>query len=221
MDNNRKYAPEEDILCAIELVYGQDDMDILTSDLFGLEHSRTINIMGCILESDKVLLMGVYLEIAALHISYLYTPECLEMLGEEYTEQGKGIERKKTLLSLLGGYHYSELIFRGNGMEPMLSQGAYDVVISGYADHMEGRQETPAERFLLETGNEYEQFEKYLFSSDQLLKTNGRWIVLAKPGWILKSWELIQDRGLQLEYGQFRFYTELTGIRIPFYGSGL
>lgn len=210
MDNNRKYAPEEDILCAIELAYGQDDMDILTSDLYGLEHSRTINIMGCILESDKVLLMGANLEIAALLISYLYTPECLDMLGAEYTEQVKGSERKRTLFNLLGDYHYSELIFRGNGMEPILPPDAYDVVISGYADQPEKRRETPAERFLLETGTEYEQFEKFLISSDHLLKTNGRWIVLAKPGWILKSWELLQDKGLQLEYNQFRLYTELN-----------
>lgn len=210
MESNRKYAPEEDILCAIELIYGSDDIDIFTSGLFGLEHSRTINIMGCILESDKVLLIGESLLLAALLISYLYTPERLELLGTEFSEQVIGCKRKSSLHYLLGDYHCSELIFGGNDREPMLEQGVYDVVISGYADQPEGRLKMPLERFLLEAGTEYEQFEKYLVSSDQLLKTNGRWIVLAKPGWILKSWELIQDRGLQLEYDQFHLYTELN-----------
>ena len=210
MDNNRRYAPEEEILCAIELVYEQEDKGILSSDLFGLEHSRTINIMGCILETDKVFLMGARLELAALLISYLYTPECLELQGTEHTEQVKSSGRKRNLLYLLGDYHYSELIYRGNGMDSMLAPDAYNVVISGYAERTEGRGKTPAERFLLETGTEYEQFNKDLVSTDQLLKTNGRWIVLAKPSWILKSWELIQDRGLQLEYDQFRLYTELN-----------
>jgi hypothetical protein len=66
------------------------------------------------------------------------------------------------------------------------------------------------DRFAMELGEEYELFEKYLKETSENLTVNGVLILLARPCWILKVWNQLDDLNLVLDYQDYHLYIDNT-----------
>ncbi len=208
MDTVLKFAPEEDVISAMELVYEHEITNILISDIFGLNKALSFINFGCIKETDNVITMGSHLEITTLLISYIYTPQ---KLVTNVADSSCGINNTiwENINELLSGYKYSEPISSNLDVDIIeYEQGSFDVAIAGFSNLINSSVESPINRFSLETGIEYKIFEELLKKSSKLLKKDGRLVLLSKPGWILKVWGLIHELGLQLEYDSYRLYID-------------
>jgi len=206
MDTTLKFAHEEDVICAMELVYKHEIRNMLISNIFGLNKALSFINFACINDTDNVITIGSHLEITTLLISYIYTPQ---KLVTQISDKSFGIDNGllKNINELLSGYKYTEIISSNLDIELIeYEKESFDVAIVGFANLINISEEVQINRFSLETGIEYEMFEKLLSKSSKLLKKDGRLVVLTKPGWILKLWSLIHDLGLQLEYDSYSLY---------------
>jgi hypothetical protein len=208
MDTTLKFAHEEDVICAMELVYEHEIRNMLISNIFGLNKALSFINFACINDTDNVITIGSYLEITTLLISYIYTPQ---KLVTQILDTSCGLDNGllKNINELLSGYKYTEIISSNFDIGLVEYENeSFDVAIVGITNLMNISEEVQINRFSLETGIEYEMFEKLLTKSSKLLKKDGRLVVLTKPGWILKLWSLIHDLGLQLEYDSYSLYVD-------------
>ncbi len=206
METVLKFAPEEDVISAMELVYEHETTNVLKSNVFGLNNALRFINYGCIKDTDNVITIGSHLEIATLLISYIYTPN---RLVNNNVGSGCGIENRtwENINELLSGYQYTEPIIYNLDRDFIeYEEEAFDVAIVGFTNLINNPVESSINRFSLETGMEYEMFESLLIKFSKLLKKDGRLVLLAKPGWILKMWSLIHELGLQLEYDNYGLY---------------
>lgn len=208
MDTTLKFAHEEDVICAMELVYEHEIRNMLISNIFGLNKALSFINFACINDTDNVITIGPNLEITALLISYIYTPQ---KLVTQISDTSCGIDNGllKNINELLSGYKYTEIVSSNLDIELIeWERESFDVAIVGFTNLIDISEEVQINRFSLEAGVEYEMFEKLLTKSSKLLKKDGRLVVLTKPGWILKLWSLIHDLGLQLEYDSYSLYVD-------------
>jgi len=208
MDTTLKFAHEEDVICAMELVYEHEIRNMLISNIFGLNKALSFINFACINDTDNVITIGPNLEITALLISYIYTPQ---KLVTQISDTSCGIDNGllKNINELLSGYKYTEIVSSNLDIELIeWERKSFDVAIVGFTNLIDISEEVQINRFSLEAGLEYEMFEKLLTKSSKLLKKDGRLVVLTKPGWILKLWSLIHDLGLQLEYDSYSLYVD-------------
>lgn len=211
MDTLWQYVSEEDVISAVEIMCEHESLDVIASDIFGLVAALSFVNFGCIKDTDHVITIGSYLEIATLLISYLYT---LEKLAVEMMGPYSGVNHSawENIHQLLSGYRYTQPIYSDFDADSIeYGQESFDVAIVGYAAKLiNSSWEVPVDRFILEAGEEFDLFEKLLTKSSKLLKKDGRLVILAKPGWILKLWGLIQDLGLQMEFDYYHLYRDST-----------
>lgn len=208
MDTTLKFAHEEDVICAVELVYEHEIKNMLTSNIFGLNRALAFINFACINDTDNVITIGSHLEITTLLISYIYTPQ---KLVTQTSDTSCCIDNRllKNINELLSGYKYTEIISSNLHIGLIeYEKESFDVAILGFANLINISEEVQINRFSLETGIEYEMFERLLAKSSKLLKKDGRLVVLTKPGWILKLWSLIHDLGLKLEYNSYSLYVD-------------
>lgn len=208
MDTTLKLAHEEDVICAVELVYEHEIKNMLTSNIFGLNKALAFINFACINDTDNVITIGSHLEITTLLISYIYTPQ---KLVTQTSDTSCCIDNRllKNINELLSGYKYTEIISSNLHIGLIeYEKESFDVAILGFANLINISEEVQINRFSLETGIEYEMFERLLAKYSKLLKKDGRLVVLTKPGWILKLWSLIHDLGLQLEYDSYSLYVD-------------
>lgn len=208
MDKTLKFAHEEDVICAMELVYEHEIKNMLTSNIFGLNKALAFINFACINDTDNVITIGSHLEITTLLISYIYTPQ---KLVTQTSDTSCCIDNRllKNINELLSGYKYTEIISSNLHIGLIeYEKESFDVAILGFANLINISEEVQINRFSLETGIEYEMFERLLAKYSKLLKKDGRLVVLTKPGWILKLWSLIHDLGLQLEYDSYSLYVD-------------
>ncbi|WP_346940646.1 hypothetical protein [uncultured Clostridium sp.] len=208
MDTTLKFAHEEDVICAMELVYEHEIRNMLISNIFGLNKALSFINFACINDTDNVITIGSHLEITTLLISYIYAPQ---KLVTQISDTNCGINNGllKNINELLSGYKYTEIISSNFDIGLIeYEKESFDVAIVGFVNLINISEEVQINRFSLESGIEYEMFEKLLAKSSKLLKKDGRLIVLTKPGWILKLWSLIHDLGLQLEYDSYSLYID-------------
>jgi len=196
MDKTLKFAHEEDVICAMELVYEHEIRNMLISNIFGLNKALSFINFACINDTDNVITIGSHLEITTLLISYIYAPQ---KLVTQISDISCGIDNGvfKNINELLSGYKYTEIISSNFDIGLVeYEKESFDVAILGFANLINISEEVQINRFSLETGIEYEMFERLLAKSSKLLKKDGRLVVLTKQGWILKLWSLIHDLGL-------------------------
>ncbi|WP_346929435.1 hypothetical protein [Clostridium sp.] len=208
MDTTLKFAREEDVICAMELVYEHEIRNMLISNIFGLNKALSFINFACINDTDNVITIGSHLEITTLLISYIYAPQ---KLVTQISDTSCGINNGvlKNINELLSGYKYTEIVSSNLDIELIECEGeSFDVAIVGFTNLIDISEEVQINRFSLEAGVEYEMFEKLLTKSSKLLKKDGRLVVLTKPWWILKLWSLIHDLGLQLEYDSYSLYID-------------
>lgn len=208
MEKLLRFAPIEEVISATELIYEYENTDKLTSNAFELNNTIFFTNFGCIKDTDNVIAIASHLEIITCSISYIYNPQ---KLVANILDLGCDINKKRweSINELLLGYKYTKPFFSDfniNNME--YKEKTFDVAFVGFVNPNNSPLETPLSRFSLETGMEYEMFEKLLVKSSNLLKKDGVLVMLSKPAWILKAWSLIHDLGLQLEYDNYRLYTD-------------
>jgi hypothetical protein len=212
---NINYATEADVISALELIFVQENMETASSDFREIYESLLFCNMACTLETDKIILTGSQLDMAAIILSYIYTPDKLIIYQEKKEScfsNGLGLlEKAKQLLS--GYISRQPACLYGKKNSPELEFGTFDVVVASCFDEEREKQEIcrkdviPYNRYLLETGIEFERCKNSIINAGNWLKEEGRLIVLTKPAWILKLWNLLSDLGLQLEYDSYRLYT--------------
>lgn len=202
-----EFATVEDIISAFELIYEQDNVEIMTSNIFGLNNTLSLINFACIKDTDKVITIASHLELITWSISYIYTPE---KLVTNAVNPSCKIDEKRCgrINELLSGYNHTTPVFSEiqiNCIEP--EEEPYDAAIVGFID-TNNLTDAPIGRFTLETGIEFDIFEMLLIKSSNLLKENGILVILTKPAWILKLWSLVDSLGLQLEYDQYKLYAD-------------
>lgn len=208
MDSFTKYASIEDVTCALEIILEDDIKDGMLSKIFSFNNAFKIINFGCIKDTDQVLVMTNYSEIMAWIISYIFIPNKIIAKTAHsncYFDKSKW----EDLHLLLAGYQYTKPIFIGN--ENNLAEClelVFDVAIVGLLNPFNLQSEKPMNRFYLETGVDYELFEKYLIKTSEDLKDNGVLIILSKPGWILKVWDLLDSLTLLLDYNNYKLYAD-------------
>lgn len=203
-----KYASLEDVISAIELVHEHETTDKVYSNIFGLDNALTFINYGCIKNTDHVLVMTYYYELITWIISYIYVPNKL-VANTLYSHSNTDINKWNDFQLLLSGYHYTDPFF--SSIEIDCNEGGnvqYDVAIVGLLLPDNTMSEKTISRFYLETGDEYELFERCLIGNSKNLKDNGILIMLTKPGWLLKAWNLLEDLNLQLEYNNYQLYVD-------------
>ena len=219
MNSILQYASTEDVISATEIVYENEYTEFLNSNIFGLDKALSFVNLGCILETDNVLLIGSHLDIASLLISYIFTPHKLLTINVESSCcYNISNELRDYINQLLSESKYTESISSNVSIDFIEHEygeinGEFDVAIVGFANQINNSIDYPISRFHLETGFEFEQFEHLLKISSKKLKKDGRLVILSKPGWILKVWNLIHDHGLQLEYCDYSLHHD--DIRNP------
>jgi len=109
MDTTLKFAHEEDVICAMELVYEHEIRNMLISNIFGLNKALSFINFACINDTDNVITIGSHLEITTLLISYIYTPRRLvTQISDASGDIDNGVF--KNINELLSGYKYTEII---------------------------------------------------------------------------------------------------------------
>lgn len=213
MDSFTKYASTEDVASALEIILEDDRKDIMLSKIFSLNNAFKIINFGCIKDTDQVLVMADCYEIITWIISYIYVPNKIitkTAHSSRYFDESKW----EDFHLLLTGYQYTKPIFIGNENNPAeCLEQACDVAIVGLLNPFSLQSEKPMNRFYLETGADYELFEKYLIEASEDLKDNGVLIILSKPGWIMKVWDLLNTLALLLDYNNYNLYVD--GYRAP------
>lgn len=211
MDKVWQNAYEEEVCSALEIMYEHESLHVIASDVFGLKAALSFVNFGCIKDTDHVIAIGSHLGVAALLVSYLYTPkklviEATGLYNDVYHSVWGNINQ------LLSGYRSTQPIYSDFDADPIeYGEESFDAAIVGYAAKLINCSwEAPDDRFILEVGEEFDYFELILLKSSKLLKKDGRLVVLAKPGWVLKLWNLIQDLGLQMEYDYYHLYIGST-----------
>ena len=206
MEGLLKFAPIEDVISATELIY--ENTDTLATNAFELNNTISFTNFACIKDTDNVIAIASHLEIITCSISYIYNPQ---KLVASILDLGCDINKKRweSINELLLGYKYTEPFFSDFNINSMeYREETFDVAVVGFVNPNNNSLEAPINRFSLESGIEYEMFEKLIVKSSNLLKKAGVLVVLSKPAWILKAWSLIHDLGLQLEYDNYRLYTD-------------
>lgn len=206
----RIYAEEKYVLEVLELVNGEDNR----IELFKTHNIIPVINIACIKENDDVLIASSCVDEITLAASYLYTPSNLISSKIEVNKSDiewieNAIAKWREVEIFLNGYTYTRPSFNYIDIENIqLEYKAFDVIIAGYFNLSENILEKSLFRFALETGLEYEVYENILKNTSNILKEDGRLIILCKPAWVLKSWELLENLKLQLEYKEYNFYTE-------------
>jgi hypothetical protein len=203
-----KYAPIEDIMSAFDIIHEQDTTKAIFTKIFDLHSALSFINFGCIKNTDHVLVMMYNYEIITWITSYLYAPNQLVTYLINF-ESKSNHSKWEDFHLLLNGYQYTKPVFSSidiNGIEA--AEELFDVAIVGCIYPSHHLTEIPGSRFYLEIGEEYERFEKYLIGASDNLKENGVLVLLSKPGWILKAWNLLEDLNLQLEYNDYKLYLD-------------
>lgn len=215
IESNMNYAAEADVISALELALGQKNMVVVSSDTRNIYETLMFCNMACTLETDKILVTGSQLDMAVIILSYIYTPDRLIIYQEKKNNYYKNLPVvMETAKQLLAGYRSRQPVYLYGEDNPQeMGLDSFDVVISNCFHEDKENQEQwcedmmPNNRYFFEAGIELEHFEKTIMNAGNWLKENGRLIILAKPAWILKFWNLFDDLGLLLEYGTFQGYT--------------
>ena len=205
------YAEAVDVISALELKYNQVEEDEYKRGAYDLENIIPLVNMGCIKESDNVLILASKIEEITGAISYLYAPN--QLMATKIDLENSDEEWRLTVESnwkdireLLDYYAYTEpTFFQLTKIDSKHKSNKFDIVIGGYCEEeLEGREYG---RFDFDGGTACDIFLRILINSHEVLNNEGRLIVLARPSWILKSWELLHKLGLQLEYQQYHLYS--------------
>lgn len=214
MDKKDAFATIEDVIGAAELVYGDKNTNVLASKAFGMFNTISFINFGCIKNTDKVLIISSEIDTITWGISYIYTPQKLISskisLNEDINELSL-LEKKKwrDINELLEACIHTKPNFTNRNIDSVeYEDKGFDVFIAGYINEAEAFEEIATNRFNLQIGIEYDMFEKLINKSKNTLKKDGVLLMLCKPGWILKSWNLIHEIGLQLEYDNYRLYID-------------
>jgi len=209
-------APIEDVLGATQLVYENEKAGPLFDRIFGMDNTVSLVNFGCVGENDRVLVISQEAASILGPLSYTCLPKQLVSLeiNTDRKHWGSDLRDKRrwnAVKELLSGYICINPDFQSTALEDIqYGSGYFNVCIAEDINQGENSSAGPRGRFTLETGPEYENFEKLLVKGGDLLVNGGRLLILSKPGWILKCWELIDKLGLQLEYENYRIYTEET-----------
>lgn len=197
------FTSEEDVISAVELIYEKESVELLTSDIYGINSALSFTNFGCIKDTDKVIVIGAHLEIPALLISHIYSPQDLVLID---TKELSTMNRKvwTGIEELLPASKYTEPTY--SGFEKDYEHETFDVAVMGFTAEINRTEAPLLNRFSFETGMECEFFEGGLKKFGSMLKGEGRLIALCKPAWILRNWELIENLHLQLEYESYYLY---------------
>lgn len=164
--------------------------------------------MAGITETDLVLDMTPHSDMLLCALAYAARPKTLivvdfgvpenDIQGIPAAIPGQWSEEK----SLLDHYDHTEPGFLAADIrQPPFAPGTFDCVVGDLAA---GHGQAVSE---------YKTFERLLFHARDILRANGRLVTTVKADWILKSWGLLEELGLQLEYPQWQ--TELGTVREP------
>lgn len=218
MQKETTYAQIADIVSAVELVY-EDSQIKVSSNALNIYDAISLVNMGVIKETDSVLVMSLEIETIAWSIEYLYMPRVLVINKVDTVEDDndwilKFKQMQREMDQLLSGYMHTEPTLFSSKMADM-QQDCHpcDVIIIGSTIPLKTREDRIIYRFNIETGEEYEIYEKSIIEMSKIIKKDGRALLLCKPSWILKSWKLLQELGLQLEYQEYSLY--MDDIRHP------
>lgn len=211
MNNENLFAQVEDLIIATELLTENNEKTFLSSTTFSMDTTLSLINFGCIKDTDNVLVMCSEVDTITYGISYIYTPKELISckLKSSLSVHGSNKFIWNDINDILYNYNctlpsYAEIDID----EINCSYDYFHVSISAFLlPNSVSALETSLGRFDCHTGIEYEIFEILLIKTSTALKNNGILLILCRPGWILKSWQLIHDLGFQLEYENYNLYT--------------
>ncbi len=206
METLKTSASLEDVICAYELTCKYYDLTKSEHIIFDIYDIISIINFGCIKEEDKVIIMTPDYELITLLLSYLYRPKTLITLVCDTDCRTEDITWE-SMKELLSGYQNTDPVLSIPD-EDNKDCGAEcgNTVIAGTARPNSRPAEGTESRFYLDAGLEYEMYLKQFIKAVEFLKKEGILVILSKPGWVLKTWELIDALGLQLEYDNYRLY---------------
>lgn len=208
MDSRTKYAPIEDVVSALEIILEDHIEDDMLSKIFSINNAFKVINFGCIKETDQILVMTNYYEIMSWIISYTYVPDNIIIITA-HTNCYYGKVKWEDFHLLLTGYQYTKPILTCD--ENILAEcpeQVFDVAIVGLLNPFDLQLEKPMNRFYLDAGVDYEFFEQSLIKASKDLKDNGVLIILSKPGWVLKIWDMLDTLALQLDYNNYKLYVD-------------
>lgn len=220
--NNYRYAPTIDVISAAEFLIENSIADKFIMGFSDVQDMISLINIGEINEGADIFINILEDNIIfSMLTSYLYSPNNLiaNMASANKIDQREEIamyswnEKWNVINELLEGYIHTNAV-------PIISDDGeintglkFDTIFSGGINKSNKWLEAEGARFDLDIGTEYEEYERNLKGASSNLKQNGKLILLSKPGWILKSWELIEQLELQLEYQESSIY--LNDLRHP------
>lgn len=204
------YASTGDVISAIELLWELDKKENMYGGFLDISKAICLNNMGCIKDTEEVLIITPEVDIISWVTEYINLPHRLlvKKIGslednDKWTESFK--KSCEILKEILYEYGYTKPTILG--LEDEIKEESQDVIITAISVFTKGSIEL-WDRFCLEAGEEYDEYEKMLGDMSRALKNGGRLILLCKASWVLKSWQLLEELKLQLEYQQYRLYMD-------------
>lgn len=219
MNTNYIFKLTDDIISASNLVLSHYRDEGEYSGIYKTNYIIDMLNMGCIKNTDKVLVRARKVDTIVWGLSYISKPETLivNKMGDNGLTQGWFGEEEKRwndICQLLSGYSYTDPCFSSEAIDKLDNNNKkHDVIISAFIDSVDNIENSLKGRFDFESGALYEVFEKTLIDSSNKLRKEGRLLILSKPSWILKAWQIIDGLGLQLDYRTYRIYSD--GDRNP------
>lgn len=214
MEEKGIFATAEDIVSAAELIYENEKPNILSYKVFNIWNIISLVNFGCIKNTDKVLITCSEVDTIIWTVSYIYKPQKLISNKINQAEKNNNVEllyneKWENISGLLTGCSHRQPIFSNENIDNIgYKNERFNVFVAGFINTNEKMIEIPISRFYIKIGIEYEMFEKFLIKSKDLLEEEGVLLILATPAWVLKAWTLIHEFGLQLEYENYRLYTD-------------
>lgn len=220
--NNYGYAPTIDVISAAEFLIENSLTDKFIMGFSNVQDMISLINMGEINEGADIFINLLEDNIIfSILTSYLYSPNNLivNTVSANKIDQHQEIamyswnEKWNVINELLEGYIHTNAVLIISDDGEINAGLKFDTIFSGCINKSNKWLEAAGDRFDLDIGTEYEEYERNLKSAGSNLKQYGRLILLSKPGWILKSWELIEQLELQLEYQESSLY--INDLRHP------
>lgn len=218
------YATLDDITTAIEIIHEHHISENSLQESLQISDILPIINIGCIKETDHVLVATSDIELFTWIISTFYMPKRLVVNHLHSINDKRELiadlkQRWNDFIQYFDGYRRAEPSFESSDVDnlkhlynDMFMEESFDVVFFGYNIRNEFDEEHPnhGDRFHLETGEKFETFQCLLTEAARIVKVSCKVLLLSKPGWILKVWEQLHKLGLELEYHDYPCYVSST-----------
>jgi hypothetical protein len=220
-----KIVDYEEFILALEMLIEEYPE---SKGYFNIHDELIIANIGCINQSNHVLVATTDRSQLSLIVSYLYTPRTLYIYDSNKTRDTL-IKHHDYMLPFFHSCQYTiPIVIKEVSSIPFIKSSLYDVIFFSHYTDQTMFYVTYTNRFEMLLGEDYNIFVETLEHYSQKLHHLGKLIILVRPCWILSLWEKLNEYQLQFDYLHYKHYLQpdshhnrMVWIRFTYYKDGV